>query len=245
MGLPLLAFGLGVGQLLPRTDRWRARSNAIIGMLLLALSLWVLAPLLPLFVIMAAAAFLLIVSGLALFSREHSGVGGSWTRAAGLVLLLWGALLLVGAASGGRDFFAPLAHLQSTGAALSPNSRGPALAFQPLKGAAGFPDELERALQSHPQGAMVMVTADWCISCEELKAFTFRDPEVQRLLSDRALIELDVTANTSTDQWFLRRYSLFGPPALMFFDSAGKELEALRVVGYVDAGRFTQHLQRL
>ena len=84
-----------------------------------------------------------------------------------------------------------------------------------------------------------MVTADWCISCEELKAFTFRDPEVQRLLADRALIEIDVTANTRSDQQFLRRHSLFGPPALMFFNGAGQELGAMRVVGYVDAERFT------
>ena len=84
MGLPLLAFGLGVGQLLPRADRWRARSNAILGMLLLALSLWVLAPLLPLSIIMAVSAFLLMVSGFALFSSERSSAVANWTRAAGL-----------------------------------------------------------------------------------------------------------------------------------------------------------------
>ncbi len=245
MGLPLLAFGLGVGRLLPRTDRWRARSNAILGMLLLALSLWVLVPLLPLAVIMAVAAFLLMVSGLALFSQRFPGAGASWGRAAGLTLLLWGALLLVGVASGGRDFFAPLAHLESSGGASPTNTSGRALAFQPLKGAANFVAELDRALQTRPRGALVMVTADWCISCEELKAFTFRDPEVQRLLADRALIELDVTANSRSDQQFLRRYSLFGPPALMFFDGAGQEIGAMRVVGYVDAERFAQHLQRL
>ena len=134
MGLPLLAFGLGIGQLLPRADRWRARSNAILGMLLLALSLWVLAPLLPLSIIMAASAFLLMVSGLALFSQGRSSAGASWSRAAGLALLLWGALLLVGAASGGRDFFAPLAHLKSFGGDSPASSSGRALALPAAPG---------------------------------------------------------------------------------------------------------------
>ena len=151
MGLPLLAFGLGVGQLIPRSDRWRTRSSSILGMLLLALALWVLAPLLPLSVIMAAAAFLLMVSGLALFSQQRSNAAASWGRAAGLTMLLWGALLLVGAASGGRDFFAPLAHLESSGGASRADAGGRPLALQQFEGAAGFPAELDRALQASPE----------------------------------------------------------------------------------------------
>jgi thiol:disulfide interchange protein DsbD len=43
----------------------------------------------------------------------------------------------------------------------------------------------------------------------------------------------------------LKRYGLYGPPGILFFDAQGKELEDFRVVGYQDAAQFLKTLQQV
>ncbi|NJM31879.1 MAG: thioredoxin fold domain-containing protein, partial [Limnobacter sp.] len=84
--------------------------------------------------------------------------------------------------------------------------------------------------------------ADWCVSCHEFELFTLTDPGVNSLLSGVRLLRVDVTANTEADRALMKQYSLFGPPALLFFDAAGSEQGAVRVVGFQNAQRFSETL---
>jgi hypothetical protein len=47
-----------------------------------------------------------------------------------------------------------------------------------------------------------------------------------------------VTANNDADKALLKRFKLFGPPGIIFFDAAGAERTGLRVVGFQDAEAF-------
>jgi len=40
----------------------------------------------------------------------------------------------------------------------------------------------------------------------------------------------------------MKRSSLFGPPAIVFFDAQGREIKGLRVIGCQNAERFLQAL---
>jgi thiol:disulfide interchange protein DsbD len=86
--------------------------------------------------------------------------------------------------------------------------------------------------------------ADWCVSCKEMEAFTFADPRVRRELERMLLLQADVTANNAEHQALLKRFALFGPPGIIFFDAQGGEIRGLRVVGYQDADRFLKTLGR-
>jgi thiol:disulfide interchange protein DsbD len=57
-------------------------------------------------------------------------------------------------------------------------------------------------------------------------------------------LKADVTANTAEDRALLRRFTLFGPPATLFFDASGRELRELRLVGFQDAARFARTLDQ-
>ena len=74
--------------------------------------------------------------------------------------------------------------------------------------------------------------ADWCVSCKEMERFTFADPAVQRRLAGALLLRADVTANNAEDRELLRRFRLFGPPGMIFFDAEGREIGAARTVGF-------------
>jgi thiol:disulfide interchange protein DsbD len=104
---------------------------------------------------------------------------------------------------------------------------------------------LDTALaQAQQKGQTVMLDfyADWCVACKELETFTFSDPKVQKRLGNVVLLQADVTANTPADKDLLKRFSLFGPPGMVFFDGAAANRVVHKVVGYQNAGDFLTSL---
>ncbi len=102
--------------------------------------------------------------------------------------------------------------------------------------------ELEEKLKSPGKPVMLDFYADWCVSCKEMEALTFSDARVKPRLGAMLLLQADVTANTAEHKALLKRFSLFGPPGIIFFDDGGRELKGLRVIGYQNAERFLRTL---
>ena len=103
--------------------------------------------------------------------------------------------------------------------------------------------ELEAKLAAPGKPVMLDFYADWCVSCKEMEAFTFSDARVKAKFERMLLLQADVTANTAEHKALLKRFSLFGPPGIVFFDAQGQELRGLRVIGYQNAERFLKTLE--
>ena len=245
MGAPLLLIGTSAGVLLPRAGAWMEAVKNFFGVMLLALAIWIAQPLLPIGVQMLLWAALLIFSGIylrALDALPHNA--GGWHRlfkGIGLIALLLGVAYLVGALSGARDLLRPLGNLGRA------EAQAPAtLQFSRVMDVADLDRRIAQArVQAKGRGQIVMLDfyADWCISCKEMERFTFADAAVQDRLKPVLLLQADVTANSEADQAMLKRFGLYGPPAILFFDAQGGELGDFRVTGYQDAARFLQSLQ--
>ena len=120
----------------------------------------------------------------------------------------------------------------------------PNLVFQVVRS----PEELQSILQKAQENKKLVLLdfyADWCISCKEMEAITFTNPEVAKEMSRFVLVQADVTVNNSSTQALLKQYGLFGPPAILLFNGLGDEQKGLRVVGFMPPGRFSQRLQEL
>jgi thiol:disulfide interchange protein DsbD len=104
--------------------------------------------------------------------------------------------------------------------------------------------ELDRKLAAPGKPAMLDFYADWCVSCKEMEALTFSDARVKSRLDGMLLLQADVTANTVEHKALLKRFSLFGPPGIIFFDAQGREIQGLRVIGYQNAERFLHTLEQ-
>ncbi len=120
----------------------------------------------------------------------------------------------------------------------------PNLVFQVVRS----PEELQSILQKaqeNKKSVLLDFYADWCISCKEMEAITFTNPEVAKEMSRFVLVQVDVTVNNSSTQALLKQYGLFGPPAILLFNGLGDEQKGLRVVGFMPPGRFSQRLQEL
>jgi thiol:disulfide interchange protein DsbD len=66
---------------------------------------------------------------------------------------------------------------------------------------------------------------------------------VDAALRGFVLLKADVTANDDIDQALMRRFGIVGPPGTLFF-ADGRELRGLRLVGFEQAARFRERLQR-
>jgi thioredoxin:protein disulfide reductase len=252
LGVPLMIIGLGAGTLLPRAGTWMEGVKVFFGVVLLAAALWIVWPVLGATaqMLLGALWLLLAAAALGLFS-PHAGGQGVWRRlgrGVGAAFAIWAATLLVGLAAGSTDPLRPLGVLAArmdgagaaAGVAASPN--GPAageLAFAKV----ATPAQLDAALGTSGKGSMLDFYADWCVSCKEMEKFTFSDPRVAARLKQLDLLRADVTANNPADQALLKRFGLFGPPGIIFFDDKGHEV--LRVVGYESADRFLARLDQL
>jgi len=241
MGAPLLAVGLAGGSLLPRTGPWMEGVKKAFGVLLLATAVWLVAPVVPAVAAMLAWAALLIIPAIYLHALDplppHAGGWHRFWKGIGIVMLLTGAALLIGALAGNRDPLQPLAGLRG-GAQAAEAARLP---FQPVRSVA----ELDARLAAADRPLLLDFYADWCTSCKEMEKFTFADPAVRAKLANVTLLQADVTANSADDKALLARFGLFGPPGIVFFDRQGKEIAGLRVVGFQDAGQFLELLGRI
>ena len=131
--------------------------------------------------------------------------------------------------------------MPSAPARLNASSGAPATAPLPWIRVASL-GELEERLHSAGKPAMLDFYADWCVSCKEMEAYTFSDPRVRATLEGVVLLQADVTANSEAHRVLLKRFALFGPPGIIFFDAQGREIKGLRVIGYQDAERFLKTL---
>ncbi|WP_321817586.1 MULTISPECIES: protein-disulfide reductase DsbD [unclassified Paraburkholderia] len=247
LGVPLMILGLGAGTLLPRAGTWMDGVKVFFGVVLLAAALWIVWPVLGATaqMLLAALWLLLAAAALGLFT-PNAGPANVWRRlgrGVGAAFAIWAATLIVGLAAGSVDPLRPLAvlaaHEGAAGAAQTAGAPADALSFAPVRSSA----QLDAALKTAGKPSMLDFYADWCVSCKEMEKFTFSDPRVQAKLAQLGLLRADVTANSTDDQALLKRFGLFGPPGIIFFDTKGNEV--LRVVGYENADKFLARLDRV
>lgn len=230
MSVPLLLVGVSAGSLLPRAGAWMQTVKHFFGVLMLALALWMVASLLPGWLLMLGWGLLGAGYGVALLRTKSLG----WrARIIGAAFVALGAVQLVGAATGGRDAWSPLAHLRG--------QQHQKTAFTRVRSVA----ELDAAL-ANTGGRRVMLDfyADWCVSCIEMERLTFTDPAVKQKLDRMLLLQADVTANSDDDKALLKRFGLFGPPGIILFDANGREVPDTRVIGYQPPAQFLRALQK-
>ena len=220
MGVPLVIVGVSEGALLPKAGPWMVAVRKFFGVLLLGVAIWVVSPVLPAYAPMLGWGLLLLVSAAFLFS---------WRPVRGAAALA-AALLIVGA----------LAQIGS-GASVPVEARAPVEGTVPWTRVASLA-ELEGKLRTPGKLVMLDFYADWCVSCKEMEALTFSDPKVRAELDRMLLLQVDVTANNQDDKALLKRFSLFGPPGIIFFDPDGREIKGLRVIGYQPPERFLKTL---
>ena len=212
------------------------------GVMMLGLAIWMLERVLPGSIVLVLWALLVFVTGVFMGALEPLPVPASATqrlgKSIGLLACLYGALMLIGATLGGHNPLRPIPQLAMSGAQTPSHQELP---FQDIENIAQLDAALADA-KSRKQPVMLDFTAEWCVSCKEMEEYTFSDAAVADALSSYLLLRADVTENDEDDSALMKRFGIFGPPTIAFYNREGVETRGLRLVGFVPAQEFIDHV---
>ncbi|MFB2705340.1 protein-disulfide reductase DsbD [Marinobacter shengliensis] len=254
-GMALLALGLGMGapllilatlgsSVLPRPGVWMAAIRAVFGVILLGTAIWFLDRILDNSLVLALWGALAIGTGLSLW-RAGGTIKMKGLRnllsSSGMVVILWGALMVIGAAAGGHQMLYPLEKLTRSEVVMTSGMETSEQSFEDFK---SWPDLQRNLAEAGERGQWTLVDfyADWCISCKVIEEEVFGDPRVQQAFGDMTLLRADVTKNDEVDQELMRRLQVLGPPTVMIFGPDGQEYRAQRTIGEISAEAFLKRL---
>jgi len=248
MGAPLLLVGAAQGKLLPKAGGWMVAVKNAFGFMMLALAVWMLSRILPGTVTMLLWAVLVFMAGVFMGGlttlSTDSNVTQKLGKGFGFLAIIYGIILLLGALTGGSNPLQPLASINLGGSTSTVAEAEHDLPFRRIKTV----DDLDRDVAAAAaEGKTVLLDfyADWCVSCKEMEAYTFTDDDVQAALSNTVWLQADVTANDEADQALLKRFGVFGPPTIIFFDADGQQRHGYEVVGYMKAQDFARHVRQV
>ncbi|MEA3499048.1 MAG: protein-disulfide reductase DsbD [Campylobacterota bacterium] len=207
MGMPLLAIGMGAGKYMPKPGGWMMVVSKVFGVVMLAVAIWMLDRIVPTIVTIVLVIALLMGSAFYLIKN-----GNKFGKIVALVLMI-SAMVFV--------------KLSVDDA----NSKK--LPFQYVKTV----QELNLIVAHSKKPIMIDFWATWCISCIEFDKITFKDKEVIEELSKYTLLKVDVTDNTDADKELMKKFNLFGPPAMIFYKD-GKEEKSKRMIGFKNPQQF-------
>ncbi len=238
MGVPLLILVTLGNRFLPRPGAWMDRVKALFGFGFLAAGLYIARPAINEAVWMLLGAALLVAIAFALghtaraVSKHQLLLHSSAALVGG-----WGLALLLGAAGGATDPLQPLAvYARSPVSVASSNST----TFTDLN----TPEELDSELAAASaagQWVLIDYYADWCVSCKIMEKTVFGRDEVMTSLNGVRLLRPDVTHSNQASRELLSRYTIHGPPTMVWIGPDGEERRSQRITGEVNANEFLQH----
>ena len=239
MGAPLLLVGTSMAKLMPKPGPSLDIFKNIFGFIMLGFAIWLLDRIATGYATMLLAGILLLSFAVYLMRLTlRSSIARLTAIALALAATLYGALWSVNAIVGKSSLWLKPWIIQVDKLHATETDQQ----FTRYTSLEEVNDAIAQATALR-KPAILIFYADWCISCKELETFTFANREVQQAMSDFSVFEADVTAPDANSEKMLKQFSLFGPPAILFFDAEGKEIPQKRLVGFISAEPFMEHLK--
>ncbi len=246
MGLPLLIIGVSAGKFMPKPGAWMDNIKYIFGVMLIGVAIWMISRILPESISLLLWSFLLIATAVNMGALEALHVESprspkAITKSIGIIIFMYGTALFVGGISGATNPLNPLSEFTSKTQVIGATTTKEA-SFKKIHSI----KELD-AILAESKGKKVMLDfyADWCVSCKELEHNTFSDAAVKSKMSEFVLIQADVTANSDDEKALSKKYGVFGPPAILFFNEDGELLKSRTVIGYQEPEQFLKSISSI
>jgi len=240
MGIPLIVVGVSAGKFMPKPGAWMTMVSAIFGVMMLGVAVWMLERIVDEYITMLLYAILGI--GFAIYLGALEKGGHTFKKSVAIVLFIYSLALLMGVLGGSKSMARPLEFLKPqavTSMIKTEPSHAEFIKITSIK-------ELDEILAKN-KGKKIMLDfyADWCTACKELEEVTFSNAEVKAKMDEFVLVQADVTANGEDEKALSQKYGVFGPPAIIFFDTESNVEKSKTIIGFIEPDDFLIHLKKL
>lgn len=238
-GAPLFVAGTFGARFLPRAGAWMQHARQFFGVVFLAMAIWLAGRFLPGPLVLLLWSVLLVGCGVFLGALDRAAPATNARqlgRAAGVVAIMGGAMMGIGAALGATESLRPLSPLVAGGS----RADAPALAFDAISG----PEQMQQALGGAAQPSLIYVTADWCVACKGIERSVLPDPSVTAALQGIRLIKADVSDMDDQKRALMRELGVAGPPTMILLDAHGREAQGSRLIGSISAAQLAEAATR-
>ena len=240
MGIPLIVVGVSAGKFMPKPGAWMTMVSAVFGVMMLGVAVWMLERIVDEYITMLLYGILGI--GFAIYLGALEKGGHIFKKSVAVVLFFYSLALLMGVLGGSKSMARPLEFLKPQAVTTMIQTKASHAEFIKITSIKELDDILAKN-----KGKKVMLDfyADWCTACKELEEVTFSDSKVKAKMDEFVLVQADVTANGENEKALSQKYGVFGPPALIFFDTESNVQKAKTIIGFVEPVEFLQHLNKL
>lgn len=237
MGLPLIVVGVSAGKFMPKPGMWMTMVSTIFGVMMLGVAIWMLQRVVDEYITMILWASLGL--GFSIYLGAFEKESHVFKRSISIIIFIYSVALFTGALGGSSSMSKPLEFLKPQ-ASISLKHNASEAKFQTVDSIT----ELDALLKRY-QGKKIMLdfSADWCTSCRELEEVTFAHPDVKTKMSEFVLLRADITDNSEAQKALSKKYGVFGPPAIIFFDEESQVQKSKTIIGFIEAEKFLEHLK--
>ena len=231
MGAPLILLGSTTTKLISKIGPYLQLVNYFFGALFLVVSIWLLERILSIEVaayLWALASLILIFIFIKSLNIINNLISTSIIFISSFFLVIYFSLQINGIQK--NSYYDPITSFIE---------KEKFVQFITVK----TTQDLEKEIRNSNKPVMIDLYADWCVACKELEKYTFSDPKVSKILNQFKLIKFDITNTNEGHSKYLQSMRIFGPPALFFYDTSGKEINEARVVGFIDSSDFLKVLK--
>ena len=243
MGIPLIILGFGAGKLLPKAGIWMDKIKYLFGTLLMAVAIELFSSLNLVSELLLWGVFLIVLAVFlgAVDTTKDGNTFDKVLKAIGLLLLIWGTILVVGYAKGSDSLSTPL---KDNPIVVTQNKNTPIAhkrdkPFVNIHNMDEFKEKLALAKRIKKPMIIYFYT-DYCSLCKRMKATTYKSEKIQRIL-DEHFVAIALNMSYRSDEKMLevkKHFGIFGTPGFVFFDSKGEEQKEYQFYGYQDANEF-------
>jgi thiol:disulfide interchange protein DsbD len=217
LGFPYIFLAIFSGSItkLPRSGVWMEGVKIIFGFVMIGLAIYIAQPLMSVNVYEILFPLFLIFAGFYLIVIDRKAIGASgFTRVKYIIAI--GAIV-----AGSMNL-----HFNEE---------------QPLAGKYEWQnltsqEQIDASIaKSEGKPTIIDFYADWCAQCKELDKYTYTDTKVIELSKKFNNIKIDLTKE---NQVITDKFKILGLPVVSFIDKNGKEIEELRVTGFLKPDEF-------
>jgi thiol:disulfide interchange protein DsbD len=233
-GTPLLLMSTSATYLLPKTGHWMNAVKNTFGILLLAVAIQLISADVPASSIMALWGCLLVTAGIFIgaFTQGFNPIE-KIKQASGMITLLYGGLLIVGASMGNSNLLLPLAKAQSQETSCMADNPEVTYRSQSKLYKVKTLQELNQVFaQLKHQALLLDFYADWCAECRYLETHVW-DKMSLNDLNHLTKVTIDLTPNDTSSKQLMKRYHIIAPPTFVVLNGQHQEVTQLRRVGAI------------